>query len=70
MIDEAIAQGDEPPLTIKHVEAALRELRPSTLEWLRRARNYVEFANQDGRYEDVADFLRSKEARGFRDGLI
>ena len=66
MIDEALATGGEPPLGMKHLEAALAELQPSTTEWLHRARNYVEFSNQDKRYEDVAKYLRSKEARSIR----
>ena len=66
VIDEALSTGAEPPLTAQHLEAALKDLQPSTGEWLRRARNYVEFANQDKRYEEVARFLRSGEARGLR----
>ena len=42
-------------------------MRPSTLEWLATARNYVEFANQGGRYDEVAAFLVSREARGWKD---
>ena len=66
VIDEAISTGAEPPLSTKHIDQALRELEPSTTEWLRRAKNYVEFANQEGRYDDVASFLRSKEAKGLK----
>ena len=46
-----------------HFESALAELRPTTLDWLNRAQNYVEFANADQRYEDVSKFLRSREVR-------
>ncbi|MDQ3587760.1 MAG: hypothetical protein M3350_05935 [Actinomycetota bacterium] len=42
-------------------------LRPTTVDWLASARNYVEFANQAGRYDEVAKFLRSKEARRLKD---
>jgi hypothetical protein len=38
-------------------------MRPSTHEWLATARNYVEFANQGGGYDEVAAFLLSGEAR-------
>lgn len=63
VIDEAILSGDEPPLSMKHLQDALRDLNPSTLEWLRRAKNYVEFANQDQKYNDVASYLKSGEAK-------
>ena len=42
-------------------------MRPSTLEWLATARNYVEFANQSNRYDDVRDFLVSREARAWKE---
>jgi AAA+ superfamily predicted ATPase len=67
VIDEALETGEEPPLRTAHFERLLSEMRPSTLEWLATARNYVEFANQGGRYEDVRRFLVSREARAFKD---
>jgi transitional endoplasmic reticulum ATPase len=62
VIDEALDTGGEPPVRQEHLESALADMRPSTLEWLATARNYVEFANQGGRYEDVRRFLVSREA--------
>ena len=67
MIDEALEGGGEPPLTQRHLDAALEGFRPSTLEWLATARNYVDFANQGGRYDEVSRFLVSKEARAWKD---
>jgi transitional endoplasmic reticulum ATPase len=63
VIDEALDSGESPPLRAEHLERALAALRPSTLDWLQTARNYVEFANQGGRYDEVSEFLRSREAR-------
>jgi transitional endoplasmic reticulum ATPase len=67
VIDEAVDSGTEPPLRMEHLEKALAKSRPTTLDWLASARNYVEFANQAGRYDEVARFLRSKEAKKLRD---
>ncbi len=67
VIDEALETGGEPPLRMKHLEDALKGMRPSTLEWLATARNYVEFANQSNRYDDVRDFLVSREARAWKE---
>jgi transitional endoplasmic reticulum ATPase len=67
VIDEALDSGTEPPLRMEHLEKALAKARPTTLDWLASARNYVEFANQAGRYDEVARFLRSKEAKKLRD---
>ena len=66
VIDEAIMSGTEPPLTMKHLEEARAQLQPSTLDWLRRAKNYVEFANQDQKYNDVAKYLKSKEPKKYK----
>ena len=42
-------------------------MRPTTLEWLATAKNYVEFANESGRYDEVRAFLVSPEAKAWRD---
>ncbi|MEM6431665.1 MAG: AAA family ATPase [Deinococcota bacterium] len=63
VIDEAIRTGDDPPLAMKHLEKSLTDLTPSTLTWLRRAKNHVDFANQDHKYDEVADYLKRPEAR-------
>jgi transitional endoplasmic reticulum ATPase len=66
VIDEALSSGGDPPLTTGHLERALDGMQPSTLEWLQTAKNYVEFANQGGRYDDVAAYLKSREAQAWR----
>jgi len=68
VIEEALESESEPPVTTAHVQRALERIRPTTLDWLSSARNYAEFANQGGRYDDVATFLRTKEARAWRGG--
>ncbi|MFF4650522.1 AAA family ATPase [Streptomyces sp. NPDC001380] len=63
LIEEALATGGEPPLGTTGLLAAAGRVRPSTLDWLQRAKAYVEFANQGERYEDVAAYLRTREVR-------
>ena len=46
------------PLSGRHFNEALTEVRPSTGEWLAQARGYVDHANKDGLYDDLADFLK------------
>ncbi|MFC4946827.1 AAA family ATPase [Pseudonocardia sp. GCM10023141] len=46
------------PLTTADLEAAVREVRPSTGPWFATARNVVAFANTDGSYDDLATYLR------------
>jgi SpoVK/Ycf46/Vps4 family AAA+-type ATPase len=66
VIDEALETGAERPLRMTHFNTALTTMRPSTLGWLATARNYVEFANEGGRYNEVGSFLVSREAKAWR----
>jgi SpoVK/Ycf46/Vps4 family AAA+-type ATPase len=45
-------------LTTKDLEAAVKEIRPSTGPWFATARNVVAFANTDGEYDDLSAYLR------------
>ena len=46
------------PVTTADLEAAAREIRPSTGPWFATARNVVTFGNTDGSYDDLAAYLR------------
>ncbi len=46
------------PLTTADLEAAAREIRPSTRPWFTTARNVVAFGNGDGLYDELAAHLR------------
>ena len=47
----------------RHLRTVLRGARPTTLEWIATARRYVEFANRDGRWDDVSAFVTSRATR-------
>ena len=66
VIDEAIERGDDVPIRGAHLDRALKEARATTTDWLRTARNYVEFANHGGRYDDVLAYLDSPEGKAAR----
>jgi SpoVK/Ycf46/Vps4 family AAA+-type ATPase len=66
VIDEALESGKERELSTADLETSLKGMRPSTLEWLSTARNYVDFANQGGRYDEVAAFLVSREVKSWK----
>lgn len=59
-LNRSLAQGEIQPLQMHDVEDALAEIKPSTLSWFHTARNVVEFANKDGRYDDLADELKRR----------
>lgn len=63
LIDRALESDTELPVTGDRLLRAIETMRPTTLDWLQRARSYVEFANETGRYSEVADFLGSRDVR-------
>ncbi len=57
-IEESIELEAEQLINNAHFKAALKEIKPTTLEWLKSARNYARYANDGGQYNDVLDFLK------------
>ena len=57
IIELLVKAGDLRPVRLADFQLALKERKPSTTEWLRRSRNYVNFANQDRYYDDLSQFL-------------
>jgi SpoVK/Ycf46/Vps4 family AAA+-type ATPase len=56
-IEDSLDSDKITPVSARHLVAALKEIRPTTLEWLSQARNYARFANEGGLYDDVVEFL-------------
>jgi transitional endoplasmic reticulum ATPase len=56
-IQRSIDRGEESPVTGDDLREALKEVRPTTAEWLTTARNYARYANEAGQYDDVLAFL-------------
>jgi SpoVK/Ycf46/Vps4 family AAA+-type ATPase len=60
--DRAIAasleHSVECPIDQAHLLGALREIKPTTVEWLTTARNYARYANEGGQYDEVLEFLK------------
>lgn len=62
-VADALKSGDLRPVKHSDFQLALKERKASTTEWLRRSRNYVNFANQDGFYDDLSQFLEKAKIR-------
>jgi transitional endoplasmic reticulum ATPase len=62
-IEQSIAAGQETPVTMTHLRAALADTKPTTLEWLTSARNHARYSNQGGQYDDVLAFLDEHSRR-------
>jgi SpoVK/Ycf46/Vps4 family AAA+-type ATPase len=59
-LGEILDSGRERRLTQQDLLTALEELEPSTLEWLKTARNLVKFGGAGAAYKDVEKYLRSR----------
>ncbi len=50
--------GHVQALTQADLAAAVRRVRPSTLEWFSSARNFATYANEGGQYNEVLDYIK------------
>lgn len=58
-LEDALLNKNERPLVPMDFDHALSELIPSTLDWLRTARNLVKYGGDDGTYRDVEAYLKT-----------
>lgn len=63
VLAEILTTGNERPIATTDLLQTLEELQPSTLDWLRTAKNYVKYSNQSGLYNDVEKYLRAHAKR-------
>lgn len=59
-LGNAAATGQLGPVTMADLDAARRQVKPTTGEWLTTARNAAIFANHDGTYDDLDEFLKRR----------
>lgn len=57
-IEDSIETGVARPITTADLVRAGKEIRASTTAWLHTARNFAEFANEGGMYDDLLRYLR------------
>lgn len=57
-IHDIIAGNPERPINAADFDFALEQCQPSTLEWLKTARNLVRYAGGDTSYRDVEKYLK------------
>lgn len=60
-MSDSITSGELRPIGMHDLRAALAEVKPSTGPWLQSARNVVDFANADGRYDDLKNYLEAEQ---------
>jgi SpoVK/Ycf46/Vps4 family AAA+-type ATPase len=58
---ESMSKGSLQPITTKDLLKAMKQHRPTTLEWFSSARNYALYANEAGLYDDILKYLKIKK---------
>ena len=58
VLEEHITRGVERAISQADLLRAAKQLKPSTLDWLRTARNLVKYAGANDAYSDVEEYLR------------
>jgi transitional endoplasmic reticulum ATPase len=58
---ESISKGSIQPITTKDLLNALKQHKPTTLEWFASARNYALYANESGLYDDILKYMKIKK---------
>ncbi|HEU4472555.1 MAG TPA: AAA family ATPase [Flavisolibacter sp.] len=58
---ESMSKGSIQPLQTKDLLKAVKQHRPTTLEWFASARNYALYANESGLYDDILKYLNIKK---------
>jgi SpoVK/Ycf46/Vps4 family AAA+-type ATPase len=59
LLDSA-RSGTVRMIEMSDLEAAVRDVRPSTGPWFDIARNVTQFSNSDGTYDDLLAYLRAQ----------
>lgn len=60
---DSVRSGEVRMITMADVESSLDEMRPSTAAWFDVARNVVQFSNEGGEYDELAEYIKRKPRR-------
>ncbi|MCU1645176.1 MAG: Proteasome-activating nucleotidase [Nocardia sp.] len=60
---DSLRTGAVRPVRMADIDQALTQIRPSTGAWFESARNVVEFANNDGTYDELAAYMKRMKVR-------
>ena len=60
---DAVRSGSTRLIEMRDLECALAEAKPSTRAWFDAARNVVDFANTDGMYDELREYMKKRRLR-------
>jgi SpoVK/Ycf46/Vps4 family AAA+-type ATPase len=59
-MEESLTSGRVRPINQNDFKRALKEIKASTRPWFEVARNYAQFANEGGMYDELLEYLRQQ----------
>jgi hypothetical protein len=59
VLEEYVSNSTERSIRQDDLVRAAKSMQPSTLDWLRTARNLVKYAGADASYSDVEKYLKT-----------
>jgi SpoVK/Ycf46/Vps4 family AAA+-type ATPase len=59
-MEESFTTGKPRPISQGDFKRAMKDVRPSTRTWFETARNFAQFANEGGVYDDLLAFMRAR----------
>jgi SpoVK/Ycf46/Vps4 family AAA+-type ATPase len=62
-MEDSLRTGTPRPIRMEDFRRALRDVKASTRGWFSTARNYAEFANEGGMFDDLVEYLRKNKIR-------
>ncbi len=60
-LQQSFEDGIPKPLNTKDILKAITKIKPSTKEWFTSAKNYALYANDNGLYDDILNYLKIKK---------
>ena len=60
-MEDSMASGTTRSIRQADFKRAMKEVRPSTRPWFDTARNYAQFANEGGVYDDLLEYMRMQK---------
>ena len=63
-IARSMKTGNVEPITMAFLDAARARIKPTTREWFTTAKNYAQYANEAGQYDEIADYMRKHRLSG------
>ncbi|HEX6083160.1 MAG TPA: ATP-binding protein [Thermoanaerobaculia bacterium] len=62
-MEDSLESGTVRAISTDDFRRALKDVQPSTRSWMSTARNYAEFANDGGAFDELAEYLRKQRIR-------